>query len=50
MRIMNHIKHRPISNQMKERYAELRSKEKANNIDSLERLELDRLKKAVKFE
>lgn len=50
MRIMNHIKHRPISNQMKERYAELLGKAKANTIDNLERQELDRLKKAAKLE
>jgi hypothetical protein len=49
MRIMNHIKHRPISNQMKERYTELRRKEKANNIDSLEQAELDRIRQAGKL-
>lgn len=48
MRIMNHIKHRPISNQMVERYSELLHKEKARNIDSLEQQELDRLKRAQK--
>ena len=46
MRIMNHIKRRPLSNQMIERYAELKRKEKANNLGSLEQLELDRLKQA----
>lgn len=50
MRIMNHIKHRPISNQMKERYAELLGKEKANNIDSLEQQELNRLREAGHFD
>lgn len=48
MRIKNHIKHRPISNQMYERYAELRHKDKANRIDSLEQQELDRISERIK--
>jgi hypothetical protein len=50
MKIMNHIKHRPISNQMIERYAELKRKEKANNLGSLEQQELDRIRQAQNSE